>query len=64
MADITLEQAAERAQQAELILAMWEDQPHQMESCEIAALISLVKSLTGGLASFLIELQAQQERAS
>lgn len=59
--DITLEQAAERASQAEVILMMLECYPHQLEDSELSAIISLLKRLTGNVAAWLIEEQAEQQ---
>lgn len=58
--DITLEQAAERATQAEVILMMLESYPHQLENSELLAIVSLLKRLTGNVASWLIEENAMQ----
>lgn len=59
--DITLEQAAERASQAEVILMMLESYPHQLEDSELLAIVSLLKRLTGNVAAWLIEEQAEQQ---
>ena len=59
--DITLEQAAERASQAEVILMMLECYPHQLEDSELLAIVSLLKRLTGNVAAWLIEEQAEQQ---
>ncbi|RJT45694.1 hypothetical protein [Rahnella woolbedingensis] len=58
--DITLEQAAERASQAEVILMMLESYPHQLEDSELLAIVSLLKRLTGNVAAWLIEENAMQ----
>ncbi|KAB8310785.1 hypothetical protein EH227_02640 [Rouxiella chamberiensis] len=59
--DITLEQAAERASQAEVILMMLECYPHQLEDSELLAIVTLLKRLTGNVAAWLIEEQAEQQ---
>lgn len=59
--DITLEQAAERASQAEVILMMLESYPHQLEDSELLAIVSLLKRLTGNVAAWLIEEQAEHQ---
>lgn len=58
--DITLDQAAERASQAEVILMMLECYPHQLEDSELLAIVSLLKRLTGNVAAWLIEENAMQ----
>lgn len=59
--DITLDQAAERASQAEVILMMLECYPHQLEGSELLAIVSLLKRITGNVAAWLIEEQAEQQ---
>lgn len=58
--DITLEQAAERASQAGVILMMLESYPHQLEDSELLAIVSLLKRLTGNVAAWLIEENVMQ----
>lgn len=60
--EVTLEQAAERAQQAEFICRMMEDHPHRMEDCDITAMAALLSSLVGNVAAWLSEEQAQREK--
>lgn len=60
--EITLEQAAERAHQAEIVSRMMEDYPHQLIDCEISAIAALLARLTGDVAAWLIEEQAQREQ--
>lgn len=59
--EITLEQAAEMAHQAEIVCAMLESHPDRMADCEVTALAALLKKLTGNVASGLIEEQAKRE---
>lgn len=59
--DITLEQAAEMAHQAAVVCAMLEDHPHHMDDCDVAMIAALLKKLTGNVAAWLIEEQAQRE---
>ncbi|MFB5173289.1 hypothetical protein [Erwinia amylovora] len=59
--EITLEQAAEMAHQAEIVCRMWEDYPHRMADSEVSAMATLVRRLTGNVAAWLIEEQAQRE---
>lgn len=61
MHDITLDQAAERAHQAEIICAMLEVYPNKLVDSEIIAIASLLKHLTGNVASWLIEEQTLRE---
>ncbi|PBI78601.1 hypothetical protein A9993_02205 [Rahnella victoriana] len=59
--DITLDQAVERASQAEVILMILECYPHQLEDSELLAIVSLLKRLTGNVAAWLIEEQAEHQ---
>ena len=45
--EISLEQAAEKAHQAEIICRMMEVYPNKMDCTEIEALSSLLRTLTG-----------------
>ncbi len=58
--EITLEQAAERAHQAEIVSLMMESYPHRMADSEVTAIASLLARLTGDVAAWLIEEQAQR----
>ncbi|QGX90913.1 hypothetical protein EFZ10_04225 [Tatumella sp. TA1] len=60
--DHTLEQVAEMAHQAEIVCRMWEDYPHRMAESEISAMATLVRRLSGNVAAWLIEEQAEKER--
>lgn len=59
--EISLEQAAERARQAEFICRMMEDHPHRMEECEIISMDALLARLIGNVAAWLDEEKAQRE---
>jgi len=59
--DITLKQAAERAHQGELICRLREDHPHHLEDCDVSAMATLLKRLTGDVTAFLVEMVAEQE---
>lgn len=59
--DITLKQAAERAHQAELICRLMEDHPHHLEDCDVSAMATLLKRLTGDVNAFLVEMVAEEE---
>ncbi len=61
--EITLEQAAERAHQAEIISRMMESFPHSMADSEVTAIASLLARLTGDVAAWLIEEQTQRMNA-
>ncbi|EKT4000277.1 TPA: hypothetical protein OW155_002712 [Klebsiella pneumoniae] len=56
--EISLEQAAEKAHQAEVICRMMEVYPNKMDCTEIEALSSLLRVLTGDVCAWLIEEQA------
>ncbi|WP_241596514.1 ProQ/FINO family protein [Rosenbergiella epipactidis] len=60
--DHTLEQVAEMARQAEIICRLWEDHPHHLEDCEHSALATLVRRLSGNVAAWLIEEQAEKSK--
>lgn len=53
-ADITIHQAAEKAQQVELINLLIESYPHKMQDSEITALATLMAGLAGDVSLFLI----------
>lgn len=59
--DINLKQAAERAHQAELICRLMEYHPHHLEDCDVSAMATLLKRLTGDVTAFLVEMVAEQE---
>ena len=59
--EITLEQAAERAHQAEVICRLVEDHPHHLEDCDVSAIATLLKRLTGDVTAFLVEMVAEEE---
>ncbi|WP_241624690.1 hypothetical protein [Rosenbergiella epipactidis] len=60
--DHTLEQVAEMAHQAEIVCRMWEDYPHRMAESEVSAMATLARRLSGNVAAWLIEEQAEKER--
>jgi hypothetical protein len=57
--EITLQQAAERAHQIEVICALAEDYPGMMPDSESGAIIGLLKRLSGEVCVFLSD---EQER--
>ena len=59
--EITLEQAAKMAHQAGIVCTMLESHPDRMADCELSAIASLLKKLTGNFASWLIKEQAKRE---
>lgn len=59
--EITLAQAAERAHQAETTCRLIEHYPEQLVDSEVSAMVTLLKRLTGDVAAWLIEEQAEQE---
>jgi len=56
--EISLEQVAERAHQAEIICRMMESYPDRMADSEVIAIASLLRRLTGDVCTWLIEEQA------
>lgn len=54
MADINIHQAAEKAQQLEIINMLIEDYPHKMQDSEVTVLASLMAKLSGDVSLFLI----------
>ena len=62
MSDLTVHQAAEKAYQAEIILALMQiRQVEKMESSEVAALVNLLKDLVGDAGGFLGEEESRVE---
>ncbi|MEQ4732390.1 hypothetical protein AB7W97_11430 [Providencia rettgeri] len=53
-ADITIHQAAVKAQQVEMINLLIESYPHKMQDSEITALATLMAGLAGDVSLFLI----------
>ncbi|MEY0255097.1 hypothetical protein AB7X32_15115 [Morganella morganii] len=60
-ANITIHQAANKAQQIEMINLLIESYPHKIESNQITALSSLMAKLSSDVYVFLIEEIAAQE---
>lgn len=56
--EITLQQVAERAHQAEIICRMMESYPDALVDSKIIAVASLLRKLTGDVCAWLIEEQA------
>lgn len=56
--EITLEQATENAEQAEIVCRLLESHPHSLQDCEVVAIATLLRVLTGRVAAWLIEEQA------
>ena len=59
--EITLEQAAERARQTEIIARLVEDFPHRLADSEVSAIATLLKRLSGDVTAWLIEELAERE---
>lgn len=55
MLNISLHKAAEKAYQAEIVSRMLEEYPSKLTEPDIAAISSLLSSLIGPVAAFLIE---------
>lgn len=58
--EITLEQASEQAHQAEIICKLIESRPGELEGSDVTALATLLARLTGNVAVWLMEEQAQR----
>ena len=62
MSDLTVQQVAEKAYQAEIILLlMREKTPARMEDCEIDALLVMLQNLIGDVSGFLGEEALREE---
>ncbi len=62
MRDMTVQQAAEKAFQAEIILSMMKKRTAaSMEDCEIDALLAMLKGLIGDISGFLGEEASREE---
>lgn len=61
--EITLEQAAERAHQAEVICRMLESHPDKMDDSEYHAMASLLAKLTGDVCAWLMEEQSLKAKS-
>ena len=62
MRNLTTQQAAEKAFQAEVILYLIQEKTvTRMEDCEIESLLLLVKELIGGVGGFLCEEASREE---
>ncbi len=59
--EISLDQAAARAHQAEIICRMMESYPDKMAESEVLAIASLLRRLTGDVSAWLIEEQASKK---
>lgn len=59
--EISLDQANEKACQAEVILKMLESYPDEIGDKELSHVITLVRKLTGEVHAWLIEEQAIRE---
>ncbi len=59
--EITLDEAAEDAMQAEIVCRLLEHYPCALEDSDISAIATLLRRLTGNVAVWLIEEQAQRE---
>ncbi|MBT1896911.1 hypothetical protein K1J48_02025 [Enterobacter hormaechei] len=59
--ELTLEQAAERARQTEIIARLVEDFPHRLADSEVSAIATLLKRLSGDVTAWLIEELAERE---
>ncbi|WP_368763329.1 hypothetical protein [Klebsiella variicola] len=63
MSELTVRQFADKAYQAEIILALMQEKTAvRMEDSEIDALIAIVKDLIGDVGGFLGEEESRTER--
>ncbi|SAI93515.1 hypothetical protein [Enterobacter hormaechei] len=58
--EISLDQAKEKACQAEMILRMLESYPDDIGEVELSSVITLTRRLSGEVHAWLIEEQAKQ----
>ncbi|HGW1427976.1 TPA: hypothetical protein ACNMP3_003891 [Klebsiella pneumoniae] len=62
MRDMTAQQAAEKAFQAEIILSMMQKRTAaSMEDCEIDAMLAMLNGLIGDISGFLGEEASREE---
>lgn len=59
--EITLEQVAERAHQAEVICSLIEDSPRHLSDGEVSTIAALLKRLNGDVTAWLLEEIAERE---
>ncbi|EEV1123662.1 hypothetical protein OQA07_002242 [Escherichia coli O4] len=59
MQEITLAEAAERAQQTEIICRLLEVYPDKITDADISALASLLARLSGGVSAWLLAEEAK-----
>lgn len=62
-AEITIHQAAVKAQQVEMINLLIESYPHKMQDSEITALATLMAGLAGDVSLFLINEIEKEAKA-
>lgn len=55
MSDITLQKAASKAYQAEVVARMFENYPHKLTESDVISVASLLADLIGPVAAFLVE---------
>ncbi|QDL31282.1 hypothetical protein [Serratia liquefaciens] len=60
--EITLEQATEKARQAEIILLLLEAFPHRLAEDEAELITGLMSSLVGSAAAWLLEEQSIRDK--
>lgn len=60
--EITLEEVALRAHQAEIICSMMEVHPNQLVDSEIIAMATLLRRLTGDVTAYLIDAMSTKDR--
>lgn len=61
--EITIQQASDRADQANVTLLMLRKAIDDMDTCDIETAVVMACDLVGSVAAWLIEEQAQREKA-
>ncbi|POP44952.1 hypothetical protein CHU32_13810 [Superficieibacter electus] len=59
MSDITLQKAATKAYQAEIVARMLENYPHKMTDSEVESVASILVDLISPVAAYLIEEESK-----
>ena len=58
--EITIEQAAERTHQVNIISRLMESYPHTLDDWEVEAMSSLIDRLSGSVSAWFLEEMAQR----
>lgn len=60
MPDLSLQKAATKAYQAEVVARMLENYPHKLTDSDVEAVASLLADLIGPVAAYLIEEESKK----